>query len=38
MSTAASIGTGIWLLLALEIWHRLFVDEDGSEAVVAGQG
>jgi asparagine synthase (glutamine-hydrolysing) len=25
---------GIWLMLALEIWHRLFVDEDGSEAVV----
>ncbi len=25
---------GIWLLLALEIWHRLFVDEDGSEAAV----
>ncbi|MGH8737391.1 MAG: asparagine synthase (glutamine-hydrolyzing) [Burkholderiales bacterium] len=26
---------GIWLLLALEIWHRLFVDDDGSEAAVA---
>jgi asparagine synthase (glutamine-hydrolysing) len=25
---------GIWLLLALEIWHRLFVDDDGSEAAV----
>jgi len=25
---------GIWLMLALEIWHRLFVDEDGSEAAV----
>jgi asparagine synthase (glutamine-hydrolysing) len=26
---------GIWLMLALEIWHRLFVDDDGSEAAVA---
>jgi asparagine synthase (glutamine-hydrolysing) len=26
---------GIWLMLALEIWHRLFVDEDGSESAVA---
>ena len=26
---------GIWLLLSLEIWHRLFVDDDGSEAAVA---
>jgi asparagine synthase (glutamine-hydrolysing) len=26
---------GIWLLLCLEIWHRLFVDDDGSEASVA---
>jgi asparagine synthase (glutamine-hydrolysing) len=26
---------GIWLLLALELWHRLFVDDDGSEAAVA---
>jgi asparagine synthase (glutamine-hydrolysing) len=26
---------GIWLLLALEIWHRLFVDDDGSEHAVA---
>jgi len=25
---------GIWLMLALEIWHRLFVDDDGSEAAV----
>jgi asparagine synthase (glutamine-hydrolysing) len=25
---------GIWLMLALEIWHRLFVDDDGSEASV----
>jgi asparagine synthase (glutamine-hydrolysing) len=25
---------GIWLLLVLEIWHRLFVDDDGSEAAV----
>jgi asparagine synthase (glutamine-hydrolysing) len=23
---------GLWLLLALELWHRLFVDDDGSEA------
>ena len=26
---------GIWLMLALELWHRLFVDDDGSEAAVA---
>ena len=26
---------GIWLMLALEIWHRLFVDDDGSEAAAA---
>ena len=26
---------GIWLMLVLEIWHRLFVDDDGSEAAVA---
>jgi asparagine synthase (glutamine-hydrolysing) len=26
---------GIWLLLALEIWHRLFVDDDASESAVA---
>jgi asparagine synthase (glutamine-hydrolysing) len=26
---------GIWLLLALEIWHRLFIDDDGSEAAAA---
>ncbi len=25
---------GIWLMLAVEIWHRLFVDDDGSEAAV----
>ena len=25
---------GIWLMLALEIWHRLFVDDDGTEAAV----
>jgi asparagine synthase (glutamine-hydrolysing) len=25
---------GIWMLLALEIWHRLFVDDDGSESAV----
>ena len=25
---------GIWLMLALEIWHRLFVDDDGSEQAV----
>lgn len=23
---------GVWVLFALEIWHRLFVDDDGSEA------
>jgi hypothetical protein len=23
---------GIWALLSLEIWHRLFVDDDGSQA------
>jgi asparagine synthase (glutamine-hydrolysing) len=26
---------GIWLLLALELWHRLFVDDDGSAAALA---
>jgi asparagine synthase (glutamine-hydrolysing) len=26
---------GIWLMLALEIWHRLFVDDDGSESAVS---
>jgi asparagine synthase (glutamine-hydrolysing) len=25
---------GIWLMLTLEIWHRLFVDDDGSESAV----
>jgi asparagine synthase (glutamine-hydrolysing) len=25
-------GRSIWTLLSLEIWHRLFVDDDGSEA------
>jgi len=25
---------GIWLMLALELWHRLFVDNDGSRAAV----
>jgi asparagine synthase (glutamine-hydrolysing) len=25
---------GIWLMIALEIWHRLFADDDGSEAAV----
>jgi asparagine synthase (glutamine-hydrolysing) len=25
----------LWILLALEIWHRLFVDDDGSPAAVA---
>jgi asparagine synthase (glutamine-hydrolysing) len=29
---------GIWLMLALELWHRLFVDDDGSEAAVARVG
>lgn len=26
---------GIWVLLALEFWHRLFVDDDGSEKAVS---
>lgn len=26
---------GIWIMLALEIWHRLFVDDDGSTEAVA---
>ncbi len=25
---------GIWLMLALEIWHRLFIDEDGTRSAV----
>jgi len=25
---------GIWVLLALELWHRLYVDDDGSESAV----
>jgi asparagine synthase (glutamine-hydrolysing) len=25
---------GLWLLLALELWHRLFVDDDGSAAAL----
>lgn len=25
---------GIWVLLALELWHRLYVDNDGSESAV----
>jgi len=25
---------GIWLLLALELWHRLFADDDGSAAAL----
>lgn len=25
---------GLWLLLTLEVWHRLFVDGDGSEATM----
>ena len=25
---------GAWLMLALELWHRLFVDDDGSEAAL----
>ena len=28
-------GRSLWTLLALEIWHRLFVDDDGSEAASA---
>lgn len=23
---------GIWLLLTLELWHRIFIDDDGSQA------
>jgi asparagine synthase (glutamine-hydrolysing) len=25
---------GIWVLLALELWHRLYIDDDGTEAAV----
>jgi asparagine synthase (glutamine-hydrolysing) len=25
-------GRSIWTLLSLEIWYRLFVDDDGSES------
>lgn len=25
---------GLWVLLALELWHRLFIDDDGSELAV----
>ena len=28
----------IWVLLALEIWHRLFIDDDGSHAAVERVG
>jgi len=28
-------GRSLWTLLSLEIWHRLFVDDDGSEAAAA---
>jgi asparagine synthase (glutamine-hydrolysing) len=39
-------GRSLWTLLSLEIWHRLFVDDDGSEGaagrlgseLVAGRG
>jgi asparagine synthase (glutamine-hydrolysing) len=27
-------GQAIWILLALELWHRLYVDDDGSEDAV----
>jgi asparagine synthase (glutamine-hydrolysing) len=27
-------GRSLWTLLSLEIWHRLFVDDDGTEAAV----
>jgi asparagine synthetase B (glutamine-hydrolysing) len=28
-------GRSIWTLLSLEIWHRLFVDDDGNESAAA---
>jgi asparagine synthase (glutamine-hydrolysing) len=30
----ASHGDRLWLLLNLEVWHRVFVDGEGSAAVV----
>lgn len=32
LQTRVERSRSIWSLLALEIWHRLFVDDDGSEA------
>jgi asparagine synthase (glutamine-hydrolysing) len=29
---------GIWVLFALEVWHRLFVDDDGTEAAAERLG
>lgn len=26
---------GLWVLLAIEIWHRIFIDDDGSEEAAA---
>ena len=31
MSRKVDREQGIWVLFALEIWHRLYVDDDGSE-------
>jgi asparagine synthase (glutamine-hydrolysing) len=31
-------GRSLWTLLSLEIWHRLFVDDDGSEAAAGRLG
>jgi len=32
LSARVDRGRSLWTLLALEIWHRLYVDDDGSEA------
>ena len=31
-------GRSLWTLLALEVWHRLFVDDDGSDAAAGRLG